>query len=161
MQKKGLVKMVPHKLALYAQTESTTKDRDDNYVKFATNPDFVMLKSLKKSYHKLSGLAGDGYRVSSTGQVNFPMVYYAWKGDLTIACSRQYMTYKEAKKHLDNGTRDIIGRQTVYWGIKTHMRITDISCDGTRSWTGTFNTVRVRWTSATRPLRATRRCYLA
>jgi hypothetical protein len=123
MQKKGLVKMVPHKLVLYAQTEGTTKDRGDNYVKFATNPNFVKTKSLKKGYHKLSGLAGDGYRISSTGQTYFPMVYYAWNGGLMIACSRRYMTYKKAKKHLDNGTGDILGWRRTYRGIKNPIAI--------------------------------------
>jgi hypothetical protein len=124
MQRIGDLKMVPHELVWDSQEkkEEGGKDRDGDYVKFATNPDFVAMKSLKKGYHALPGLAGDGYRISCRGRIHFPVVYYVWKGGYVIACYRHYMNHTRAKEYLDNGTGDILGRRTINSASKSKIR---------------------------------------
>jgi hypothetical protein len=112
MQKKGYVKMVPHNLMWDSQKKQEGgKGRDDDYVKFVTNADFVKVTSLTNGYQSVPGLPGDGYKIVK-GKIIFLIVYFVWKKGFAFSCERVYMKYSKAKVHLANGTGDILARRT-------------------------------------------------
>jgi hypothetical protein len=72
-------------------------DGGKDFVKFATNPNFVQIIDYTEGLHKLEGNAGDGYRITK-GRT--PRVYYI-----------SYVTPEQAEKLLLSWTGIILGRQ--------------------------------------------------
>jgi hypothetical protein len=114
MLQKGDVKMIPHDFAQLSSWDRKEGKSEDDYVRFATNPNFVQMESMETGYHPLPGLAGDGYKISSIGQITLPMVYYAWTGGFAISCTREWTFPGRAQNFLDTGTGDILGRRTIF-----------------------------------------------
>ncbi len=117
MEQKGLVGKVPFDAKFLAQdTRQGFKTREECH-RFAQNPNFVVMDELTPGYHAIvgkhegDGYEGDGYRVSAKGKIYFPVVYYVTTSGAQIICTRMYVTPKLARKHLQAGTADILGRR--------------------------------------------------
>lgn len=111
MQQKGDIAKVPHEAHFLAQDGS--KGRGQCF-RFAQNADFVSIPDdyeFGSGYHAIDD-QGDGYKISNSGEIQFPVVYYVHKGGFVISCQRFYRKPKAAKGHVVAGTADILGRRT-------------------------------------------------
>jgi hypothetical protein len=112
MQQKGDIAKVPYHAEFMAQYGSKARDKCH---RFAQNPLFVSIPDdyeVGSGYHAIDD-QGDGYKISKSGEISFPVVYYAHKGGFVIACHRAYRRPKISKEHILAGTADILGRRTM------------------------------------------------
>jgi hypothetical protein len=135
MMKEGELKVVPHEAFYDAQAWAARgdtvawnaradaaggKDKNrsqDKCPKFATNMDFLpipedyVVKSIAE-YYPVDN-EGNGYHIGADGTIRYPVVYVASTRGCIFSCHREWVHLKTAKRHLEAGSADILGRRTV------------------------------------------------
>jgi hypothetical protein len=81
---------------------------------FLPIPEDYVVKSIAE-YYPVDN-EGNGYHIGTDGKIIYPVVYIASTRGCIFSCHRKWVYLKTAKRHLEAGSADILGRRTVPGG---------------------------------------------